>query len=143
MFVGGPLFDTREKFKIFFSNRLRVSAESVSEDIEMKEISIKNLKNIIYNQSTQEWATPLLYKVYDSDMIKNIIKWNEPIDRWLAHKSYDRAILQYVDLAQSLDPNDPASKKESHTVVLARRNNSWYILDSAMEKAWNITKAKE
>lgn len=81
----------------------------------------------------------MLKETYAKTDLDTIIESEIPFHKFLDEGSYDRYLIQFVDMREDINPNSIFSKVECHAAVLAKVQNKWWLLDSAKQKPFLIT----
>jgi hypothetical protein len=139
LFVGGPLFDTREKFADFYSKRKHQYKAALWEHILLKGCSIKNFRYLIYLPIKDTWLSPVLTHVIENFVITTLFENKIRISAFLETLFEKRVIIQYVEYADFDDKTGEYIPPQSHAAVLLKDGRQIVLLDDSLEGPFNLT----
>jgi molybdopterin-guanine dinucleotide biosynthesis protein len=97
-------------------------------------ISLRNLRNIIYDPQEDHWYKLSLGGQIERHVITLYVSMEElTIHNLLDEQIGEWCILQWADFPRSMDTTSVLSNRDSHAAVAKKLGDTWYILDAAEE----------
>lgn len=138
MFVGGPLFDTPEKFLSLYQSRSHMIRVRSPEFRWENGLSLKNLKKILYYEKVDTWLSPVLKYTATSAFIQENTTLKIGVNEFLNFIEEPRVLIQFTTLPDYDDETREIVKPDCHAAVLQRISDAWILLDSAEEGPINF-----
>jgi hypothetical protein len=134
LFAGGPLFRFASQFALFYQQRTKTAVNFALADMILNGVSFLNLQWIMYNPQKDEWHSPELDYVIERLVIHDFIAKDYTLESFFDDFALTEYIIQWVDLPESMDPDDILSNIDSHVCVMRKVDGKWYLLDVTEDK---------
>ncbi len=124
---------SREQWCKLYAARRREAYKDCFEDVRLFGVSVKYLRNLIYDVSSNTWYKLSLAGQLDRNMITTYINEASLTIHDLLEDNLDDSCPRTFDKTSHL------SCRDSHAAVAKKHNGKWYMLDSAEEGPLCIT----
>ncbi|KEJ83033.1 hypothetical protein OXYTRIMIC_251 [Oxytricha trifallax] len=140
MFVGGPLFDSVEKFVALYQSRAHMVRTRQPEHLVEHGISLKNFHHILYDVKKDIWYTPKVIHSFTNPMLDNyrknlLFKFPQFLQ---SHLTKDRYLFQMIIEILSPDKSRVV-KREAHAGAFIKDSGKWFIMDTAERDAFECS----
>ena len=144
LYVGGPLFMSREHWCNVLSARRKIAKMGCLEDVRLHGVSLRNLNHIIYDSEFECWYS-LRHKATIESATFDLYLYSDGLNilDFLNEVVGESCLIQWVDYPVDLIGGVLLSTRDSHAAVVRKVEDDWYILDSAENEPIHVNEDLE